>query len=225
MSIKADSERRFWIGVCAEMAHQMGTPLSALMGWLDILPSLQDQTAARIEMNRNLERLQLISERLGQIGVPAGFEPVPLKDILTPLCNYAAKRMPGGEGAQRMQLEIRGNPVAQANPVLLPWALENLVKSAIDAVHDASGRIVLRAYRRKERVFIEIEVNGGWDLSQPAEKVQFPSIVTKPDYRAAGLAVGRYIIHAIHGGRLAVKKYPDTQKAAFVVSLNSAHLP
>ena len=108
MRLKAEAERRFWIGVCEEMAHQMGTPLSALMGWLDILPSLQDQNAARIEMNRNLERLQQVSERLSQIGVPSGFEPVYLKDLLAQLSNYATKRMSRGENAQRIHLVAVG---------------------------------------------------------------------------------------------------------------------
>lgn len=222
MSLKAEAERRFWIGVCEEMAHQMGTPLSALMGWLDILPSLQDQNAARIEMNRNLERLQQVSERLSQIGVPSGFEPVYLKDLLAQLSNYATKRMSRGENAQRIHLELRGNPVAQANPVLLPWALENFIKGSLDAVRDASGPITLRAYERKARVFVEIEVHGEQDPVSLLETNASSSGRTKPDYRAASLAIGKHIICEIHGGRVVVKKNIGGRGGVIIIRLNRA---
>ncbi len=220
MSLKSECERRFWIGVCAELAHQMGSPLSALMGWLEILPSLRDQNAAHIEMNRNLERLQLVSERLGQIGAPSRLEPVPLKDVLIPLRKYAEKRMPGGENDQRISLEIKGDPVANANPVLLPWALENFIKRALDTIRDASGWISLRAYGRKTRVFIVMEVGGEWDSPLLSANSSSPTEMSKPDYRAEGLAISRYIIREIHGGKIAMKKNGERGGTAIVISLN-----
>jgi signal transduction histidine kinase len=199
-------ERQLWTGISRDIAHQMGTPLSALMGWMDILPSAKTVENILPEMQHDLERLRIILNRLSQVSAPSRFVPISLRQMTSELRSYFQKRLPSGERGVTITEEIAGDPQAQGQPDLLFWALEHLVKNAADALGGRAGSIILRAREEGDNVEIQIEDSGRGIQRKLLSKISAPGFTTKNGGRGLGLALAALIIEEQHQGKVIVKE-------------------
>jgi two-component system, sporulation sensor kinase D len=197
---KRRHDRQLWLGIAADLTHQMGTPLSALMGWVDLLPTAKDTKVAVVEMNTSLERLLAISNRLAQVGNPWRFEKVPLGETIEQTRSYFLKRIAQSSGIV-ISTQTEGQPTARANQELLKWSLEGLVKIAVDAIEGKNGRITLRAQEEAGRAILEVEDNGRGIDPRMLNKIAEAGFSPKIGGRDIVLPLARHIVEVGHKGR------------------------
>lgn len=207
---KVEGERA-WTAMARELAHQLGTPLSSLQGWLEVLKlplpdrpeSIADRdVAAAIE--EDLERLERISHRFELIGREPELESLSLRRIVRDLERYMAARLPKlGRGVDLIVDIPDGMPSVKANEVLLMWALENVVKNALDALAGRGGRITI--YAREVgggQVSLRIRDSGPGVDPEIRDRIFEPGVTTKSGGWGVGLALSRRIVEGVHKGRI-----------------------
>jgi signal transduction histidine kinase len=217
---------RIWATMARESAHQMATPLSSLTGWVEILrlPTEEREEMASLptvtaEMEADLERLEKVSRRFEWIGRPVRWEGVDIRATLRTLERYVRVRMPQLTRGVEMKIDVAdGIPPVRGNAVLLEWALENLVKNALDALAGAGGEIRVTASRTSDR-FVSVEIaDSGPGVSAAVRSTLFePGVTTKKGGWGVGLSLSRRIVEDVHEGRLAL--LPSDEGARFVVEL------
>lgn len=217
---------RIWAAMARESAHQMGTPLSSLAGWVEILrlPSgeregLTSLPTVAAEMEADLDRLEKVSRRFEWIGRPVRREAVDVRALLRGLERYVRVRLPQLGRSVELDVDVpEGLPAALGNAVLLEWALENLVKNALDALAGSGGTIQVSAGAVSPRR-LEIRVADDGPGVAPAVRKQIfqPGVSTKKGGWGVGLSLARRIVEDVHGGRLALA--PTERGATFVISL------
>ena len=207
---RAESERA-WTSMARELAHQLGTPLSSLQGWLEVLKlphsdrpgSLADADVAEA-IEEDLERLERISHRFELIGREPELESLSLRKIVRDLERYLAARLPRlGRGVELIVDVPESLPNVQANEVLLIWALENVVKNALDALAGRGGRISI--YAREVgggEVSLRIRDSGPGVAPEIRDRIFEPGVTTKSGGWGVGLALSRRIVEGVHGGRI-----------------------
>lgn len=223
----AESERA-WTSMARELAHQLGTPLSSLQGWLEVLKlrpwerpaSLADADVARA-IEEDLERLEGISHRFELIGREPELESLPLQKVVRDLERYLAARLPRlGEGVD-LVVDIPPNlPPVKANEVLLEWALENVVKNALDALAGRGGRISIYAREvqgKHRQVSLRIRDTGPGVDPEVRDRIFEPGVTTKAGGWGVGLALSRRIVEGVHRGR--IELLDGTGGATFQVRL------
>jgi signal transduction histidine kinase len=217
---------RIWATMARESAHQMATPLSSLAGWVEILrlsPAEREEMASvpavAAEMEADLDRLEKVAHRFEWIGRPVRLEPVDVRGLLRPLERYVRVRMPQVASGVELEVEVADSlPSVQGNHVLLEWALENLVKNALDALAGSGGRIEVRARRESSRrVAIEVVDNGPGVAATVRGTIFDPGVTTKKGGWGVGLSLARRIIEDVHHGRLILA--PSEHGARFVATL------
>ncbi|MBI4543623.1 MAG: HAMP domain-containing histidine kinase [Gemmatimonadetes bacterium] len=213
VNLRAERER-LWAAMARELAHQMGTPLSSLAGWVELLrlPEAQREGMAgaeRIaeEIERDVERLERVSRRFEMIGKAPRLEPVPVAEVLAEVEHYLRPRLPRLVGGLELRVRVqRGLPPVRASRVLLVWALENLVKNALDAVGGRGGRILLAASRvGQERVRLAVADTGPGVAPAMRDRLFDPGATTKAGGWGVGLSLSRRIVERYHGGRITVR--------------------
>jgi signal transduction histidine kinase len=212
-----------WSAMARELAHQMGTPLSSLTGWMEVLqlPAEEREMMASPDrigrmMQADVERLERVSRRFELIGKPQPTTSVAVADVVDELVCYFRPRMPHlGKGITlRSRLEPELPPIA-ANPVLLVWALENIVKNAVDALAGRGGRISIIALSEpaetggRGTVHIVIADNGPGIAPAVRKRIFEPGVSTKAGGWGVGLSLSRRIIEELHGGRIIVEDRPS----------------
>jgi len=212
-NLRAERER-MWAAMARELAHQMGTPLSSLSGWVDILrmsaegeePMVPTEQVAR-HIGADVERLSRVSQRFELIGKAPALTRVPVEQVLADLENYLRPRLPRLGSGVRFMGRVRGEPPPLlANQVLLVWALENIVKNALDALAGRGGRIRVVA-RPLEDGWVGIDVADNGPGISPAirDRIFEPGVTTKSAGWGVGLSLARRIIEDYHGGRIAAR--------------------
>jgi signal transduction histidine kinase len=218
MIVRADlrAEReRLWAAMARELAHQMGTPLSSLAGWIEVL-GMRDEERAGVVSNEHIadviatdvERLERVSRRFELIGRPPALEPVSLSAIVGELTRYFGPRLPRlGNGIQLRVRVADRLPMIQANPVLLIWALENVVKNAVDALAGRGGRITIIAHGAPsgDALHLHIADNGPGIAPGMRDRIFEPGVTTKAGGWGVGLSLTQRIIEQLHGGRVSVR--------------------
>jgi signal transduction histidine kinase len=223
---------RIWATMARESAHQMATPLSSLTGWVEILrlpaeerEGMASLPAVAAEMEADLERLEKVAHRFEWIGRPVRWEPVDLRALLRTLERYVRVRMPQFAQEVDMVVSVEDDlPPVRGNAVLLEWALENLVKNALDALAGAGGTITVRAVRESSRM-VAIEVADDGPGVAPAVRSQIfdAGVTTKKGGWGVGLSLTRRIVEDVHQGRLELA--PSERGALFVATLPVAEGP
>ncbi len=217
---------RIWATMARESAHQMATPLSSLTGWVEILrlpPGEREEMASlpavAAEMEADLDRLEKVARRFEWIGRPVRTEGVDVRTLLRTLERYVRVRMPQlGRGVE-LRVEVADElPPVRGNTVLLEWALENLVKNALDALAGSGGTIEVRANRESpRRVAIAIQDDGPGVSPAVRASIFDPGVTTKKGGWGVGLSLARRIVEDVHHGRLNL--VPTERGALFVASL------
>jgi len=207
---RAEAERA-WTGMARELAHQLGTPISSLQGWLELLrlpagerPEEMGQGEIAQEIGADLSRLERISHRFELIGMEPELEAVELQDVLAELRRYMEARIPRLAAGVSLDLEVPvGLPSIEGNAVLLTWALENLVKNALDALGGKGGTISILAQKRgEERVLISVSDTGPGVPLEVRSEIFEPGVTTKERGWGVGLALSRRIVEGVHKGRI-----------------------
>ena len=210
---------RLWVAMAREAAHQMGTPLTSLQGWIERVrsrptppPELADHLAA------DAERLDRVAQRFERIGNPAKSEPVGLGALADRVAGYFRPRLPKRANPIELKLEAPGmGPMVLGDAVLLEWVLEALVKNAIDALQGRAGTIILRVGAEMGKGQIRV-IDDGPGIAREIRRTLFePGITTKRGGWGIGLALARRVIEDAHRGQLVLE--PTERGACFVIRL------
>jgi signal transduction histidine kinase len=207
-NIKRSEQRSIWVGMAKETAHQLGTPISSLMGWVEIVQSGEKGTTADVlgEMGRDLDRLRQVTHRFSQIGSKPDLKKGPIEPLLLKTAEYIRRRAPQLGRAVTIEESYGETPPAALNADLFQWAVENLLKNALDAMDKPEGRIQIRTgiRGRRGRPFVEIEDNGRGMDKHDRKRAFKPGFSTKKRGWGLGLTLAKRIVEEYHGGRLYV---------------------
>lgn len=206
-SARRAEQNQVWVGLAKETAHQLGTPLSSLTAWIDILreklQSEEDEVMFN-EMQKDLDRLVLIAERFSKIGSIPELERYRIVDVLQNGIEYISKRASKNINIFLVE-DTDINLFVMLNPPLFEWVLENLMKNALDAMED-KGEIHVRAFSRDGIIHIDITDTGKGILKKDLEQIFEPGFSTKKRGWGLGLALARRIIEEYHHGKIFVKE-------------------
>jgi len=207
--IKKSEQSNIWVGMAKETAHQFGTPISSLMGWLEILrmnykdPDKVLDTADEIESD--VEKLNKITYRFSKIGSKPELKSENIYDNLLKVTEYFKRRLP--QTGKSVELSINGdyNLVGKINAPLFEWVIENLIKNALDAIDHSNGKITISIKENKNNIEIEIFDNGkGIDIKRRKDVFR-PGYSTKRRGWGLGLSLSKRIIEEYHNGKIFVK--------------------
>lgn len=216
LSSKRAEQNKVWVGLSKETAHQLGTPISSLMAWVEILKENYPDDELIPELDKDVKRLQLIAERFSKIGsLP---EPVDasMNEVLEHVIDYMDRRT-----SQKVQItrhfpnhDVR----VKMNASLFEWVIENLCKNAVDAMEGA-GRIELWLFEEGERVAIEVIDNGKGIKKKDLKNVFTPGFTTKKRGWGLGLSLARRIVEEYHKGHIFVKESEVGKGTTFRIEL------
>jgi len=202
LASKRAEQNKVWVGLSKETAHQLGTPISSLMAWVEILKENYPDDELIPEMNKDVSRLQLIAERFSKIGsLP---EPVDasMNDVLKHVVDYMDRRT-----SKKVEITTNmpdENVIVKMNASLFEWVIENLCKNAVDAM-EGSGKIELSLLDEGSRVVIEVKDNGKGIRKKDLKNVFTPGFTTKKRGWGLGLSLAKRIVEEYHKGRIYVK--------------------
>jgi signal transduction histidine kinase len=216
---------QLWSAMARELAHQMGTPLSSLSGWVEVLQLSRAEREMMASTDRigrlmqaDVERLERVSHRFELVGKRQPLQLVEVEHVAHELVAYFRPRMPHlGKGIRLRSRVERGIAPVLANEVLLVWALENVVKNAVDALAGRGGRISIVAASgepqrlgmgRTETVHILIADDGPGIAPSIRERIFEPGVTTKASGWGVGLSLTRRIVEELHHGRISVHNRP-----------------
>jgi len=212
---------RLWVAMARESAHQLGTPLMSLTGWIAYL---REQGVAGADLVRHLEadteRLERVAKRFERTGRPARREPVGIGSVAERVVEYFRPRLPTLASPVALNLAASGpGPNTLGDPVLLEWALEALVKNAIDALSGQGGRVAVRVEPYGAKVRVSVTDDGPGVPADVRRRLFQPGVSTKPGGWGIGLALARRIVEQQHGGRLSYAPGSGGRGSVFVVEL------
>ena len=202
LTSKRAEQNKVWVGLSKETAHQLGTPISSLMAWTEILKETYPDDELIPEMDKDVKRLQLIAERFSKIGsLP---EPVPssLIDVMNHVIDYMDRRT-----SHKVKMERVFPPqdiIVKINASLFEWVVENLCKNAVDAM-EGSGRITLFMQDEGDKVAIEVSDTGKGIRKKDVGNVFKPGFTTKKRGWGLGLSLAKRIVEEYHKGHIYVK--------------------
>ena len=216
---------RVWAGLSKETAHQLGTPISSLNAWQEILRTTYPEDKMIPEMSADLKRLTIIADRFSKVGSAPELTPTDLQLVLDETVNYMRKRTSGRveidliysppigrvpEGGGSMNTSTKESPfIVNANAALLSWVIENLLRNAVDAM-DGSGRITIALSRNNSRVLIDVTDTGKGIPRREWHRVFMPGFTTKERGWGMGLSLSRRIVNTYHHGRISVLRSSTT---------------
>ncbi len=209
--IKAYETAAVWGGLAKETAHQLGTPISALLAWTELLcergRETHDATLAQLaaDMQGDIHRLQKTTDRFGMIGTQPPITDVELEEVFSEVLAYFEKRLPHA-GNRRVQIEFIPceSPAVQGNAHLLQWVFENLIRNSLDAMDKRAGRISIMPHydKRRTEIVVKYTDNGRGIPRRIRRKIFEPGMSTKVHGWGLGLTVVRRILHEYHHGSI-----------------------
>ena len=203
--IRNSEKRHIWAGMARETAHQLGTPVSALLGWVDLLKNNPNRSKSIIkDMDMDLARLQEISNRFSDMGTVTKFEKLDLAKLIRSVIDYLQRRVPGVE--IRLVFDDSVQYTVNGNKKLLSWAIENLVKNGIDASKEVAGEININLKTEGNKFLIDITDFGTGIPKRDWKNIFRPGFSTKKYGWGLGLSLTKRIISDFHKGKIFVKE-------------------
>jgi hypothetical protein len=222
--IVVGERRSIWIGMAKETAHQLGTPLSSLMGWLQHLKEhcADERMRGTVrEMEKDVLRLSKISSRFGKVGSRPRLDKEDIVEIVRSAVDYQRRRLPSLGSEVEIREHFGRIPRAAVNADLLEWAVENLLKNALDAIDKPKGLIEVRTTHvaRKGVICIEIEDNGRGMDGRAIKKIFEPGYTTRRGGWGLGLPLARRVIEEYHHGHLRLVRSTPNRGSLFVIEI------
>lgn len=217
LTSKRAEQNKVWVGLSKETAHQLGTPISSLMAWLAILKEIYPNDKLLPELDKDVQRLQLVADRFSKIGsIP---EPVPasMNEVLDHVVDYMDRRT-----SKKIQM-IADLPnediIIKMNASLFEWVIENLCKNAVDAMGGECGQIVLHLEQLENKVVVEISDTGKGIKKKNIKNVFRPGFTTKQRGWGLGLSLAKRIVEDYHHGKIFVKSSELGKGTTFRIEL------
>lgn len=227
-SITRSEQSNLWVGMAKEAAHQLGTPISSLFGWLTLLrdETQDNQAALQIadEIEQDILRLKGVAERFGKIGSEPELQLMEIEPILQQVLNYLEQRIPRLDKAVKVEKSLEAKAKVYINRELFQWAIENLVKNSMDALHDGKGEALISITSKvvKDEVIIDIEDSGSGIDTKTIKSIFKPGVSTKKRGWGLGLSLTRRIIEDYHDGSVYVLKTEPGKGTTMRVALKVA---
>ena len=209
--IRKTENNNIWTGMAKETAHQLGTPVSALIGWTQRLKSHPDEITDIIsEIEADVNRLEQVGERFGKIGSSPKFNTVKVLELIKGVVNYLNRRLPSDKLIIEIEHNISPEIEVKANETLLSWAIENVIKNGLDSLRSNEGTVDVKISSDAKGIQIIIQDDGKGILRRNWKKVFQPGFTTKKYGWGFGLSLSYRIIKELHDGTIQIlKSAPD----------------
>ncbi|MGC3948426.1 MAG: HAMP domain-containing sensor histidine kinase [Chryseolinea sp.] len=219
---KAAEQNRVWVGLAKETAHQLGTPLSSLIGWMEVIrddPEMKDKGMVE-ELEKDIQKLRIVTERFSSIGSVPALKKENIVSLINNVVNYLRPRV-----SSKVRMEVftlSENISANVHAPLFEWVIENLSKNAVDAMGN-TGTIAIKILRGNEgKIFIDISDTGKGIPRSKIDHVFRPGYTTKKRGWGLGLTLAKRIIETYHNGKIFVKSSEENLGTTFRIVLNAA---
>lgn len=219
LTSKKAEQNKVWVGLSKETAHQLGTPISSMMAWTEILKESYPDDEMIQEMEKDVKRLEIIAERFSKIGSIPELKEADLGEITAHVVEYMNRRT-----SSKVNITSHNNPhniKVKINTSLFEWVIENLCKNAVDAM-EGKGDINISSFLEKDRVIVEVKDNGKGIKRNEVKNVFTPGYTTKKRGWGLGLSLAKRIIEDYHKGRIYVKETELGKGTTFRIELNRA---
>ena len=216
ISTKKAEQNKVWVGLSKETAHQLGTPISSLMAWMDLLESSGVDSSLLSDMNKDVNRLSVIAERFSKIGSKPEMELIYVNEVLENATEYMRRRV-----SDKVLITTHLPSDAEGAMVclsLFEWVIENLCKNAVDAMN-GEGRIDVYMTSEKQQIYIDIKDTGKGIARKNFKTVFNPGYTTKKRGWGLGLTLAKRIIEDYHAGRIYVKDSEVGKGTTFRIEL------
>ncbi|EKN20344.1 hypothetical protein HMPREF1076_00209 [Parabacteroides goldsteinii CL02T12C30] len=215
-STKKAEQNKVWVGLSKETAHQLGTPISSLIAWVEYLRTKEIDPSLLSEMEKDVKRLEMIAERFSKIGSNPDPTPVNISNSIRTALNYMETRI---SAKVKIYTHLPDNPVlVLMNDSLFAWVIENLTKNAVDAM-EGQGEITFQVEERDKTVRIDITDSGKGIPKSKYKTVFNPGYTTKKRGWGLGLSLVKRIIESYHGGKIFVKNSEVGKGTTFRIEL------
>lgn len=211
------TQNQVWAGMAKETAHQLGTPITSLQGWVEMHKELYGNSTISDEMEKDVNRLKLISDRFGKIGSIPKLEEHDIIAQIEKMVAYIKRR--STEKVSFILEKPEGALLVKISGPLFDWVIENLLKNALDAIN-GKGTIRLRIKKYPDRVMIDVSDSGKGISKDNTRKVFKPGFTTKKRGWGLGLSLAKRIIEQYHGGQLFIKSSEMGKGTTFRIVLN-----
>ena len=203
LSSKRAEQNKVWVGLSKETAHQLGTPISSMIAWVEILRETYPEDAMIPEMEKDVKRLELIAERFSKIGSLPERKSVVLNEVIMHVVDYIDRRT---SSDVKMEVIMPENDVEVCiNGSLFEWVIENICKNAVDAM-EGKGIISVTVIETSSKIAVEVKDNGKGIKHKDLKNVFKPGFTTKKRGWGLGLSLAKRIIEEYHNGRIFVKE-------------------
>ena len=212
---KAEQDQ-VWAGMAKETAHQLGTPTSSLLGWIDVLQLKYKEDDLLKEMSKDVQRLQTITDRFSKIGSKPEMKEFELNSVIVSSVEYLKRRT-----SKKIEFNLKlpeETITANLNPVLFEWAIENICKNAIDS-SNGKGVIKISLVKKREDTIIDIKDEGKGIVKSRFKTVFEPGYTTKKRGWGLGLSLTKRIVEQYHGGKIFVKESEMDKGTTFRIIL------
>ncbi len=223
-SIKKNEQSNIWVGMAKETAHQFGTPISSLMGWLELL-KIQYQDPDKVldvaeEIGSDVEKLNKITYRFSKIGAKPEIKSCKVFDEIKNVIDYFQRRLPQTGKSVKLTLEGDENACAELNLELFEWVIENLIKNSLDAIDHKEGKINITVKETRKKVEIDVADNGKGIEIKRRKDIFRPGYSTKRRGWGLGLSLSKRIVEEYHRGKIFVKASAPGEGTTFKIILN-----
>ena len=214
---RISEQNRLWAAMSKETAHQIGTPLSSIMGWITLLKEKEKKSLPINEIEKDVERLNLITDRFSKVGSKPELKPLNITSSIHETLSYLIKR-----SSKQILFEIdipKKNIIIPFNPQLLGWTLENLIKNGIDSMK-GKGKLSVELNDKRRHVEILISDTGSGIKKELLSKIFKPGFTTKKRGWGLGLSLAKRIIEDFHLGKIVIIKTVLGKGTCFQILLN-----
>ena len=218
-SSRRSEQNQVWAGMAKETAHQLGTPLSSLMAWVELLKSKEGMKEMVVEMEKDIIRLETITARFSKIGSKPNLETINIIELLKESTNYLKSRFPEKVNI-KMNFE-KEEVLVPVSQVLLNWVIENICKNAVDAIK-GKGEIIVSVIEEKTHVLINISDNGVGINRSILKNIFKPGVTSKKRGWGLGLSLSKRIVEQYHKGSLFVMQSEKGVGTTFTIKLPKA---